>query len=105
MKPHTLERAIECALFAHKGQTDKGGQPYILHPLRVMMAMQTDHDRIVAALHDVVEAAETGVDDVQQEFGDTIADAIDALTKRVEESYQAYVLIERGVDGVEVAGG
>jgi GTP diphosphokinase / guanosine-3',5'-bis(diphosphate) 3'-diphosphatase len=51
----TLETAIALAAAAHAGQTDKAGQPYILHPLRVMLCMQTNAERMVAVLHDVVE--------------------------------------------------
>lgn len=51
----TLERAIEIVAKAHTGQHDKAGQPYILHPLRVMLRVQGDSERIVAVLHDVVE--------------------------------------------------
>ena len=46
----TLERAIQIAAEAHAGQVDKGGAPYILHPLRVMMAMETEDERIAAVL-------------------------------------------------------
>ena len=51
----TLERAIAIAAEAHAGQVDKGGFPYILHPLRVMLAMKSDVGRIVGVLHDVIE--------------------------------------------------
>lgn len=50
-----LERAIRIAAKAHRGQQDKGGAPYILHPLRLMLQCDRDTDRIVAVLHDVVE--------------------------------------------------
>ena len=50
-----LERAIAIATEAHTGQTDKARAPYILHPLRVMRARDSDDARIVAVLHDVVE--------------------------------------------------
>ena len=46
-----LERAIEIAVNAHKGVTDKGGNPYIVHPLRVMMSLKSDNEKIVGALH------------------------------------------------------
>lgn len=49
-----LEEAISIAVLTHKGQTDKAGQPYILHPLRVMMRLHTTEERIVAILHDVI---------------------------------------------------
>jgi (p)ppGpp synthase/HD superfamily hydrolase len=51
----SLEDAIELALGAHRGQTDKAGQPYVLHPLRVMLALDADEARMVGVLHDVVE--------------------------------------------------
>jgi uracil-DNA glycosylase len=52
-----LEKAIEIAVSAHKGQVDKANQPYILHPLRLMLQMDTEVEQIVAVLHDVVEDA------------------------------------------------
>jgi len=51
----TLERAIAIAAEAHAGQIDKAGAPYILHPLRVMLSLAIDEERIVGVLHDVVE--------------------------------------------------
>ena len=50
-----LQRAIEIAVEAHKGQLDKGGDLYVLHPLRVMMNLDTKDEKIVGVLHDVVE--------------------------------------------------
>ena len=50
-----LQRAIEIAVEAHKGQTDKAGAPYVFHPLRVMLSLKTEAERIVGILHDVVE--------------------------------------------------
>ena len=54
-KPLNLQRAIEIAVEAHREQTDKAGAPYLLHSLRVMMSLDTDEERIVGVLHDVVE--------------------------------------------------
>ena len=45
-----IERAIEIAVKVHRGQTDKAGAPYILHPLRVMMRMQTENEMAAAVL-------------------------------------------------------
>jgi (p)ppGpp synthase/HD superfamily hydrolase len=53
-----LEKAIKIALEAHIGQVDKGGNPYILHPLRVMLPLNSEEERIVGVLHDVVEDCE-----------------------------------------------
>ena len=51
----TLEDAIALAVEAHRGQRDKAGQTYILHPLRVMLRLETEAERMAAILHDVVE--------------------------------------------------
>ena len=83
----SLERAIAIAAQAHAGQIDKAGEPYILHPLRLMLAMQTDHERIVAVLHDVVEDSGITLDALRAEgFAEEAVVAIDALTKREGES-------------------
>ena len=50
-----LENAIKIAVEAHTGQVDKGGNPYILHPLRVMLSLDKEEERMVGVLHDVVE--------------------------------------------------
>jgi len=53
-----LEKAIKIAVEAHTGQVDKGGNPYILHPLRVMLSLNSEAEHIVGVLHDVVEDCE-----------------------------------------------
>ncbi|MEW6490876.1 MAG: hypothetical protein AB1578_23560, partial [Thermodesulfobacteriota bacterium] len=50
-----LEDAIALAVSAHRGQVDKAGAPYVLHPLRVMLPMESDTEKMAAVLHDVVE--------------------------------------------------
>jgi len=59
----TLEDAIVLAAGAHRGQTDKAGQPYILHPLRVMLQLEDEVGRISAVLHDVLEDTAITLDD------------------------------------------
>lgn len=83
--------AIGLAASLHEGQLDKGGQPYILHALRVMMQMETQQEQIVAVLHDAVEDTHATVGGLRADFGDRIATAIDALTKREGESYDEYL--------------
>jgi len=51
----TLERAIMIAAEGHAGVKDRGGAPYILHPLRMMLGLSSPDERIVAVLHDVCE--------------------------------------------------
>jgi (p)ppGpp synthase/HD superfamily hydrolase len=78
----TLERAIAIAATAHAGQLDKAGQPYILHPLRVMLTLSSEEERIVGVLHDVVEDTDLSLIDLEQEgFSKVIVDAVQALTK------------------------
>ena len=78
----TLERAIELAAKAHAGQIDKAGQPYILHPLRLMLAVRTPHERMAAVLHDVVEDTDVTFDDLVAEgFPPEVVAAVRALTK------------------------
>jgi (p)ppGpp synthase/HD superfamily hydrolase len=88
----TLERAIAIAAMAHAGQVDKGGAPYILHPLKVMMRMNTLEERIVAVLHDVVEDCGISLDDLRKEgFSEEILSAIESVTKVPGESYEDFV--------------
>lgn len=78
----TLEIAIEIAAKAHAGQKDKGGQDYILHPLRVMMRMETNEQRIVAVLHDVLEDTHITEADLRREgFSEEIIAALKCLTR------------------------
>ncbi len=83
----TLERAISLAAQAHAGQVDKAGQPYILHPLRVMLRVSTEEERIAAILHDVVEDTSITLEQLAEEgFSPTVVAAVEALTKRPGES-------------------
>lgn len=88
----TLERAIAIAATAHAGQVDKGGAPYILHPLKVMLRMTTLEERIVAVLHDVVEDCGVSLDDLRTEgFIEEVLTAIASVTKVPGESYEDFV--------------
>lgn len=60
----TLEKAIVIATQAHTAQVDKGGNPYILHPLRVMLKMSTEEEMVAAVLHDVIEDTKVNADDL-----------------------------------------
>ena len=88
----TLDRAIQIAVEVHQGQKDKYGAPYILHPIRVMMRVNADIEKIVAILHDVVEDSDLTLDDLKnEEFSPEVVDAIDALSKRDGEIYGDYI--------------
>jgi GTP diphosphokinase / guanosine-3',5'-bis(diphosphate) 3'-diphosphatase len=83
----TVERAIAIAATAHAGQIDKAGQPYILHPLRIMLTLATNHDWMAAVLHDVVEDTDVTLDQLVAEgFAPEVLNAVVALTKLPGES-------------------
>lgn len=83
----TLERAIAIAAAAHAGQRDRAGQPYILHPLRVMLQLGTDEQRMAAVLHDVVEDTSVTLEQLAQEgFSGAVVAAVAALTKQPGET-------------------
>lgn len=89
----TLERAIALAAEAHAGQLDRAGAPYILHPLRVMLRLKTTDERIVAVLHDVVEDCHWTIEALRAEgFTEAVLRAIESVTKREGEDYEAFVL-------------
>jgi (p)ppGpp synthase/HD superfamily hydrolase len=61
----TLELALQIAVKAHAGQKDKSGEPYILHPIRVMQRCSTPKAKIVALLHDTVEDTDVTFEDLE----------------------------------------
>lgn len=88
----TLERAIEIAAKAHAGQVDKAGQPYVLHPLRMMLAVTTPEARMAAVLHDVVEDTAVTLEELRDEgFPAAVISAVEALTKRDGEDYETFI--------------
>ena len=90
---NTLQRAIEIATEAHRGQFDKSGKDYIGHPLRVMEMGRNEEERIVGVLHDVVEDSEWTFEMLQAEgFSKEIIDALRCLTKLSEnENYDDFI--------------
>ena len=92
-----LQRAIEIAVEAHKGQVDKAGSLYVLHPLRVMMSLDTDDEKIVGVLHDVVEDCEGWTwDRLRSEgFSEKIIDALQSVSKTPEEEAEFRLLPEQ----------
>ena len=85
-----LEKAIKIAVEAHTEQVDKGGNPYILHPLRLMLSLDTEKERIVGVLHDVVEDCEGWSWERLKEQGcsDKIIEALKSVSKTLEEEKQ-----------------
>jgi (p)ppGpp synthase/HD superfamily hydrolase len=87
-----FEKAIKIALKAHKGKTDKGGNPYILHPLRIMTSMDTLEEKITAILHDVIEDSDISVEYLtKHKFPESITNAITLLSKTKNQNYDDYI--------------
>jgi len=88
-----LEKAIGIAAKAHAGQKDKFGGPYILHPLRLMMRMNSEEEMIISVLHDVVEDTAWTIDTLRSEgFPEQVLSALDHLTrKKHEETYEEFI--------------
>lgn len=80
-----IEHAVEVAKSAHKDQTRRTGEPYIIHPLAVKKILEDwgmDEDTIIAGiLHDTVEDTSLTLDDIKKEFGESVAFLVDGVTK------------------------
>ncbi len=89
-----LAKAIQFASEKHVNQTDKGGNAYILHPLRIMMRLRTSDEELmaIAVLHDVVEDCGVSFDDLR-EIGmtDRVLFGVKALTRQAGETYAQFI--------------
>ena len=89
----TIERAIQIATEAHKGQFDKAGREYIGHPIRVMEMGKTEDEKIVGVLHDVIEDTGWTFERLEAEgFSQEIINALRCVTKTSEnEIYDDFI--------------
>ena len=86
------KKTLKIAEKAHAGQIDKAGCEYINHPIHVADSVNTEDDKIVAYLHNVVEDTSMTIEDLANEgFSKTIILAIDTIAKKKNESYEEYV--------------
>lgn len=77
-----LKYAIGLSAKYHSGQTDKANKPYILHPIRVMLKLQSIEEKIVGILHDIVEDTEYTLNQMKDDgFSEEIIGAVKLLTK------------------------
>ncbi len=96
-----LNRAIQIATEAHKGQFDKGGHDYIGHPLRVMDCLETQTEKIVGVLHDVVEDTSVTLMDLYKHgFSDEVVTGVRCMTRTKIQTWNSYI---GGVMGDKVA--
>ena len=89
----SLEDAIALAAKHFAGVSDKSGQPYVLHCIRVMMGVESLDAKMVGVMHDLVEDTSVTLDDLRSMgFGDSVVEGVDLMTHRPEMSYLDYVL-------------
>lgn len=88
----TLEKALSIASMAHEGQLDKGGNPYILHCIQLMMVMDTEDERILSLLHDVLEKTNVTLEELKENgFPEHLEKPLLLLTKKPRVSYKKYI--------------
>ena len=84
-KTPTLEKALQYAIQAHKTQTRKSGEPYIIHPILVasiVSSITADESMAIAALlHDIVEDTEITIEEIEDIYGNDVAHLVEGLTK------------------------
>lgn len=91
---HLYREALSDMFDFHRGQVDKCGEPYYLHPLRIAAHFQELNDAdgaIVAALHDLIEDTVCTFTYLEYHYPDYIIDAVDAITRRENETYKSYM--------------
>ena len=87
-----LERAIKLAKKYHEGQFDKGGSPYIEHPLRVMNGVESIEEKILAVLHDVLEDCDVSREQLIYEgIPECLVEKLQILCKGKNEKYFDYI--------------
>ncbi len=104
-KQEQLSLAIKAAANAHSGQYDKGGKPYILHPIHLMSQLMFDTQlATIAVLHDVVEDSDITLKHLKHiGFSSRVISALDVLTHRKGQEYQEYIgLICTNYDAIRV---
>ena len=91
-KTPTLADAMSMATEAHKGQYDRSGVAYILHPLRIMHHMNTRTEQIVGVLHDIIEDTPITLKVLQEKgYSQEVIDALDHLTRQDGEKYDDFI--------------
>lgn len=84
--------ALDIAKKAHKGQVDKAGKPYVLHPLKVAESQKTEETTIVALLHDVVEDSDYTLEQLEASgFSPAVMEAVRLMTHDKNVSYEGYI--------------
>jgi len=87
-----FDHALQIAIQAHRGQKDKSGREYIMHPIRVAERCKDPRAKIVALLHDTIEDTNVTAEYLRCEgFPDEIINGVLSVTKREGETYDDFV--------------
>ena len=87
-----FELALSIAKKAHEGQYDKAGVVYITPPLFVASLVDTQEEKAVALLHDVLEDSPYTVEElILAGLPETVVTAVQVLTKKKGQDYQQYL--------------
>ena len=86
-----IEKALKIAIEAHSGQLEKDGNPYIMHPLRLMSDVETVEEKCVALLHDVAEDTDVSIEEIREAFPPAVADAVALMTHDDGSEYEVYI--------------
>jgi (p)ppGpp synthase/HD superfamily hydrolase len=92
-KGEMLDKMLNIAVNAHHGQFDKGGNPYILHPLKVMHYLKSDDEELMcmALGHDVIEDTDVTYQDLRDAgISERVIKGLQCLTKQRGQTYQEY---------------
>ena len=84
-------KAMNLAYTAHHGQFDKGGVPYIFHPIHLAEQMDDVYSTCVALLHDTVEDTDVTLEQLEKAFPREIVEAVRLLTHAEDVEYFDYV--------------
>ena len=96
-----IKKAANIAYKAHLEQKDKGGYPYIMHPLHLAEEMETEEEVITALLHDVLEDTDVSLDEIKKYgFSENVIKALKALTRDENEDYGEYIKRIKNTGGI-----
>src|SRR5574343_1124298 len=92
-KGEMLSKAILIATNAHHGQFDRGGNPYILHPLKILHYLKTDDEELqcIGILHDTVEDTNVTYKElIEVGMSERVISGVKAITKVPGQTYEEY---------------
>ena len=91
-KQPMLELALSIATEAHRGQFDKAGVDYVEHPIYVASQVDSEEEKAVALLHDVIEDSSVTAEELLNAgLPETVVTAVQILSKKKRQDYQTYL--------------